>query len=62
MDGKPPSSKTNLDFGTRFLSTYGAVVRFFKGCWRIWASDWSVCPIRTTLHIRCYSLFNNIQT
>ncbi len=50
-DEKPPS---NMGFSTRILFAYGSLVRRFKNIRELWAGDWSLCPIRTALHSRCY--------
>ena len=60
-DTKPPSNKTNMGAGTGLFPARNSLAKRFKGIWRLWMGDWSICPIRGDVCIRRYSVLMDIQ-
>ena len=60
-EDKPPSNKTNMGISTRIFSANDTLAGRFAGIRALWTGDWFVCPVRTSLHSRCYSVLTGIH-
>ena len=58
---EPPSNKTRVGIGSRFLLANHFILRRFKGIWELWGGDWSIPFFGVTLPSRCLLISTHLQ-
>ncbi len=56
-----PQGETPLGTGSGVLSSPRSLVERCKNLWSIFNGDWYICPARSPIHGRCFSILENLQ-